>query len=263
MNKYIYNKKYGIFSKEYKLVPAPNFMLRRNAIIDTVNDLPKGTVLEMGFGTGICTYEFYKLGFECNGYEIDNDSYNLANEIFNSDERIINFKNCLNDDELGMYDYVVAFEVLEHIEDDIDMLKFWKKYIKNGGRLIISVPAKQCKFSYLDKVSGHIRRYERSQLINVLQQAGFSIEKFNCYGFPFSNIFSPLFNRFYRKKQYEAVYGMSDFERTKESGRLRQTDYKYKNIIPYWFVYFFSLIQKIFYSTDLGLGYVVVAKKGQ
>ena len=64
---YTYKKKFGIFSDEFKLIPAPNFILRRNAILDAINDLKPGKLIEIGFGTGACTYEFYRRGYECTG----------------------------------------------------------------------------------------------------------------------------------------------------------------------------------------------------
>jgi SAM-dependent methyltransferase len=227
-----------------------------------VRGLPAGKYLEIGFGTGVCAYEFFLLGHACTGYELDNRSIEITNALFNSENGIvIDIREQLNEQDLSQYDYVAAFEVLEHIEDDLSMLVDISRYLKGNGRLILSVPAHQKKFSYLDKVSGHIRRYEKKELLQKLDQSGFIIDSILCYGFPFSNIFSLPFNLLYRKKQYESVKHLSEQEKTLASGYLRVSDYKFKKLIPYWFVYMFSIVQRVFYKTDLGLGYVVVAQK--
>lgn len=39
------------------------------------------------------------------------------------------------------FDTVVALDVLEHIEDDLNVLRAFNYVLKFGGRIIISVPA--------------------------------------------------------------------------------------------------------------------------
>jgi SAM-dependent methyltransferase len=259
---FTYNEKYGIFSDEFKLIPAPNFMLRRKAILDAIRDLKPGKVIEIGIGTGVCTYEFYRRGYECTGYELESKSIKFANELFNTiNGKIIDFRGELFESDNGSYDYLAVFEVLEHIIDDRGALEGWKKLLKSEGRIIISVPAKMKYFSYLDKVSGHVRRYEREELIRLLDTSGYKIETLFCLGFPFSNIVSMPFNYFYRRKQYHERKHMNDSEKTRASGYLRLTDFRFRKIIPYYFIYIFSLIQRLFYKTNLGLGYVVVAQR--
>jgi hypothetical protein len=45
-----------------------------------------------------------------------------------------------------------------------------------GGRVIIFVPAGKDLFGTLDRGIGHQRRYERDELISMLQAAGFEVE---------------------------------------------------------------------------------------
>ena len=257
-----YSDKFGIFSDEFKLIPAPNFILRRNAILDAISDLEPGKLIEIGFGTGVCTYEFFRRGYECTGYEIEEKSIKFANALFNTDKiKIIDFRGSIFDSDYQSYDYLAVFEVFEHIIDDRGALENWSKLLKPNGRIIISVPAKMKYYSYLDKVSGHVRRYERNELVELLDTMGFQIEKLLCLGFPFSNIVTIPFNYLYRRSQYVKITHLDDEEKTRASGYLRLTDFQFKRLIPYNLIYFFSVIQKIFYDSNLGLGYIVVAKK--
>jgi len=257
-----YKEKFGIFSDEFNLIPAPNFMLRRNAILDAIRDLKPGKFIEIGFGTGVCTYEFYMKGYECSGYELEDKSIKFANALFNTtNEKIIDFRGEYFEEDYGSYDYLAVFEVLEHIKNDRELLEEWSKLLKCDGRIILSVPAKMKYYSYLDKVSGHVRRYERDELVKLLDASGYTIEKLFCLGFPFSNIVSIPFNYLYRRPQYNKIKHLDDAEKTRASGYLRLTDFKFRKLIPYSLIYFFSVIQRIFYKTDLGLGYVVVAQK--
>jgi 2-polyprenyl-3-methyl-5-hydroxy-6-metoxy-1,4-benzoquinol methylase len=260
---FLYKEKFGIFSDEFKLIPAPNFMLRRNAILDAISDLKPGKLIEIGFGTGVCTYEFYRRGYECTGYELEHKSIEFANALFNTTkEKIIDFRGEIFEKDYGSYDYLAVLEVLEHIINDKEALESWSKLLKSDGRIIVSVPAKMKKYSYVDKVAGHIRRYERDELVKLLESSGFKIETLFCYGYPFSNIFIPLSNLLYRRMQYNKYFKhMNDEEKTRISGYLRLDDFRFRKVFPYNLIYLFSVIQRLFYKTDLSLGYVVVAQK--
>jgi hypothetical protein len=56
------------------------------------------------------------------------------------------------------------------------------------GRMLVSVPAHQARFSSWDAAVGHIRRYEREELIGRFVEAGFTVETFWCYGYPLANL---------------------------------------------------------------------------
>ena len=197
-----YDEKYGVFCDRFKVVPTPNFMLRRQAILDAVNKLNPGKILEMGFGTGICLYEFYRLGHSCTGFEIENKSRELADLIFNTPNKILDLHSELDEKWIGEFEYLSAFEVLEHIQDDLEQVRSWRRFLQPGGKLILSVPAKQHLFGYVDKLVGHVRRYDRDELIRLLQDGGFSITTFYCYGYPFCNLFLWFAEYLYRYPQY-------------------------------------------------------------
>lgn len=57
------------------------------------------------------------------------------------------------------FDSIVYIDVLEHIKDDQGELAKASEHLKNGGRLIILVPAHQRLYSGFDKSIGHYRRY--------------------------------------------------------------------------------------------------------
>lgn len=83
-------------------------------------------------------------------------------------------------------DAIFSSNVLEHIEDDISVLKDMRKHLKEGGRLCLYLPAKMLLWSKLDEAVGHYRRYEVSELRNKCKDAGFKIIKIHyadCAGF--------------------------------------------------------------------------------
>ena len=65
----------------------------------------------------------------------------------------------------AMFDLVCAFEVLEHIEDDVAALREWGAKVRPGGYVMISSPAFPDRFGPFDHFAGHFRRYDRQQFV--------------------------------------------------------------------------------------------------
>jgi SAM-dependent methyltransferase len=83
---------------------------------------------------------------------------------------------------LNHYDGIILLDVLEHIDDDLQFLQTALLHSKNGGHLIINVPAHQWLYSDYDKAVGHIRRYSQDSLYSLLKQANLSEIKVSSWG---------------------------------------------------------------------------------
>ena len=81
-------------------------------------------------------------------------------------------------------DYLFSFEVLDHIENDESALAELTRYIKHGGRLLISVPSRLHKYGKSDEIVGHVRRYEINALASMLERCGYLDIRIMCYAFP-------------------------------------------------------------------------------
>ena len=85
------------------------------------------------------------------------------------------------------FDTVVCLNVVEHVEDDTEILRNIRSSLDEEGRAIILVPCGPKLYGSLDKVLGHYRRYTCKQLVDVAERAGFHVEqvlKFNRAGVP-------------------------------------------------------------------------------
>ncbi|HVL97946.1 MAG TPA: class I SAM-dependent methyltransferase [Egibacteraceae bacterium] len=67
---------------------------------------------------------------------------------------------------------VVAYNVLEHIADDVEALRGFARLLASGGRVILVVPAFTFAMSRFDREIGHFRRYRRPDLVAALDAAG-------------------------------------------------------------------------------------------
>ncbi|HMS16896.1 MAG TPA: class I SAM-dependent methyltransferase [Planctomycetota bacterium] len=80
-------------------------------------------------------------------------------------------------------DLIVAFDTLEHIQEERETLDECFRVLRPGGLLILSVPAYQFLFTHQDRVVHHQRRYTRSGLRRRLEAAGFETIKASYINF--------------------------------------------------------------------------------
>jgi SAM-dependent methyltransferase len=73
-------------------------------------------------------------------------------------------------------DLVVAFDVLEHLEDDKAAAAGVFEALRPGGAFLVAVPCDMRLWSQHDVAVGHVRRYTRPELLDLLEGAGFQIE---------------------------------------------------------------------------------------
>lgn len=81
--------------------------------------------------------------------------------------------------ELRQYEFdtIVCLNVLEHIENDLKALTRMHGLLAPGGRLVLLVPAFQLLYGTVDRALGHYRRYTRNNLLPLMRQADFVIER--------------------------------------------------------------------------------------
>ncbi len=77
----------------------------------------------------------------------------------------------------GRFDYIFTLNVLEHIEDDRAAVSELFRVLRPGGRLFVYVPAFELLYSAMDTKVGHRPRYRIKDMTQLLQSAGFRIDK--------------------------------------------------------------------------------------
>ncbi len=78
----------------------------------------------------------------------------------------------------------VLVNVLEHIEDDAQAVRWMTDALAPGGKLALFVPALPWLMSDLDRAHGHFRRYRRSDLVGLMAMAGLEIEQLHFFDLP-------------------------------------------------------------------------------
>jgi SAM-dependent methyltransferase len=75
------------------------------------------------------------------------------------------------------FDVIGAFDVLEHLDDDVQALREMHRSTAVGGGLIVTVPQHAWLWSALDDYSHHRRRYTRKQMVEAIERAGYVVER--------------------------------------------------------------------------------------
>jgi len=76
----------------------------------------------------------------------------------------------------GRFDVIGAYDVIEHIEAQDQVLAGLHRALKPGGGLVLTVPQHRWLWSAADVEAHHVRRYEPGELEDAVTRAGFSVE---------------------------------------------------------------------------------------
>jgi SAM-dependent methyltransferase len=87
------------------------------------------------------------------------------------------------------WDAAFLLDVIEHIPDDLNILRQAYVALKPGGYLFITAPAFNYFWSYNDDAVKHLRRYRREDFVRIAEQSGFIL----CYSRYFMFFLSPLY----------------------------------------------------------------------
>lgn len=131
-------------------------------------------ILDVGCGTGANLLMLSEYG-DAEGVDVSEDALAFCRERGLEKVRLGAAEDLPYED--GTFDLVTAFDVVEHIDDDLAGLREMRRVLRPGGRVLLFVPTFMFLWGLQDDVSNHRRRYRLPELQRVLEQAGFEIER--------------------------------------------------------------------------------------
>lgn len=192
------DRQYNEFHKNSKIQKKP---IRRNnftyrLIIEEVEKillgLKRGHIKILDYGCGVGTLAFYlaSIGNDVTGVDISP----LSIELCNKSAREMNLDGkvgfSVNRDfwsklkkVSSKFDLIVCSEVIEHVRNDIGLLKKLSRILNNEGCILLTTPSKNAPLFKMgfaksfDKKVGHLRRYDVESLIAMFERVGMRVEK--------------------------------------------------------------------------------------
>jgi SAM-dependent methyltransferase len=131
--------------------------------------------MEIGCGTGFVLSEIVTSFPEihCSGSEYHVEGLIYARrrlqgvDLWQMDATAIPFREAL--------DVIGAFDVLEHIRDDVGVLRGMYAALRPGGSVVLTVPQHPFLWSVADEFAHHERRYRKGELEGKVSRAGFKV----------------------------------------------------------------------------------------
>jgi SAM-dependent methyltransferase len=149
---------------------------RAAVVTDVVDDLPPGgTIYDLGGGNGFVSRALVAAGHPAVLVEPVEEAVRTAYDrglrpVVCSTLESAGFRP-------GSLPAVGMFDVLEHLDDDLGLLRELHDLLVPGGRLYLTVPKHPGLWSAHDDESGHQRRYTAASLRKVVTDAGFAVER--------------------------------------------------------------------------------------
>jgi 2-polyprenyl-3-methyl-5-hydroxy-6-metoxy-1,4-benzoquinol methylase len=173
--------KKGVINQLYHAIRKYTLKKKRQ-LVQKVSGLKKGSLLDVGAGTGAFANSMQEAGWNVTGLEPDETARQNAANKYN-----LNFQlpDALYKLEAQSVDVITMWHVLEHVHDLHEYLQHFERILKPGGTLIIAVP----NYTSLDAgiyrqywaaydVPRHLYHFSPQSMQSLVQQHGFSISQY-------------------------------------------------------------------------------------
>jgi SAM-dependent methyltransferase len=152
-----------------------------NWVLDEFHPYLRGSVLEVGAGTGTITRRLVQRYPELRVTALE-PAENVVGDLESFaavTPQVIVLRQTLAGagSQARGYDAVLYLNVLEHIEDDAAELRRAAAALAPGGALLVFGPALSWLYGELDYKAGHYRRYSVDGLRGLAEAAGFQVVK--------------------------------------------------------------------------------------
>ena len=145
---------------------------KAQAMMHLLGDEAPATILDVGAGSGFFSRHLLAHTDAKEAWCVDT-SYEADSDKIEGG-KVIHYRRLGDNISASL---VLLMDVLEHLDDDIGVLKQYSDRAPNGSRFLISVPAFQFLWSGHDDFLEHKRRYTLNQLEEVVQKAGLEVKR--------------------------------------------------------------------------------------
>jgi 2-polyprenyl-3-methyl-5-hydroxy-6-metoxy-1,4-benzoquinol methylase len=133
-------------------------------------------ILDVGAGSGFFSHHLLTHTDACEAWCVD-ISY-PADSSATTAGKPVHYRRAI---ETIDADLVLLMDVLEHVDDDLGLLKMYVDKVPSGSRFLMTVPAFQFLWSGHDDFLEHKRRYTLAQFETLARDAGLTVQRGSYY----------------------------------------------------------------------------------
>ncbi|EXF92956.1 methyltransferase [Pseudomonas fluorescens HK44] len=143
---------------------------KATAMTRLLGDTPVKRILDIGAGSGFFTHHLLTRTTATEAWCVD-ISYETDSDTTTAGKPL-HYRRSIDSVDA---DLVLLMDVLEHVDDDLGLLKAYVDKVPSGSRFLMTVPAFQLLWSGHDEFLEHKRRYTLPQLEAVARSAGLTV----------------------------------------------------------------------------------------
>jgi len=133
---------------------------------------PVRKILDVGAGSGFFTHHLLTHTAAIEAWCVD-ISYDTDSDAITAGKPV-HYRRSIDAVDA---DLVLLMDVLEHVDDDVGLLKAYVEKVPSGSRFLMTVPAFQFLWSGHDDFLEHKRRYTLTQFETVARDAGLTVKQ--------------------------------------------------------------------------------------
>lgn len=153
------------------------YVSKAAALLRLVRPLSFEDILDVGAGSGYFSRFLLEQTGASSAICVD-PGYQEESDQDHAGKRI-SFRRSCKDSHAGL---ALMMDVLEHVEDDEELLRYYINQLPPGSHVVVSVPAFRFLWSSHDLFLEHKRRYRLSEVEALVRETGLEVIR-GCYYF--------------------------------------------------------------------------------
>jgi 2-polyprenyl-3-methyl-5-hydroxy-6-metoxy-1,4-benzoquinol methylase len=199
----------GLLNKLYHLI-RELMLIRKRGIIEKATGMKKGSLLDIGSGTGHFGGMMKKAGWKVKAIEINektrlNSAITFGLDVYSPSE--------ISDLEQESLDCITLWHVLEHLHDPEDYISKIHALLKPGGICLVALPNSSSfdekfyrRFWAAFDVPRHLWHFDPSTFRHFSEKSAFKIESQSVL--PFDVFYISILSEKYRGSKFPFIQGL-------------------------------------------------------
>ena len=139
--------------------------------------------IDIGCGIGDVSHHLAKKDWGGLSIDISPDAIHKTKTLL-SNYNLVKVERDDIRDVSGKFNIALLLDVIEHVEDDVELLNHTYEKLNRGGYIILTTPSNKKEWSWDDTFYGHFRRYNSLDIKKKLNSSKYEVIKIWDFTYP-------------------------------------------------------------------------------